>query len=172
LVLVGARGAGKSTVGSELARRLGIAFADLDARIEQATGASVEEIFVRGGEAEFRRLETAALAELARTGPTVIATGGGAVVRARNRALLRELGTVVWLRVSPEVAVARTAGAPGRPALTELAPLEEAWAIARQRQQWYEEVADHTLETDGRVSAEVCDELEQLWHDLARDDVR
>ncbi|MBW2278807.1 MAG: shikimate kinase [Deltaproteobacteria bacterium] len=172
LVLIGARGSGKSAVGVELAQRLDYEFVDLDRAVEAAAGKSVAEIFASTSEAEFRRLETIALAGLSDRQETVVATGGGAVIAAQNRKILRELGKVFWLKVSPEVAVARTAGSNSRPALTELEPLEEAREVARSRRACYEEVADEMIDTDSLALLEVCDELEQLWRAAARDDVR
>jgi len=172
LVLVGVRGSGKSAAGAELARRLGLAFVDLDRAIEEAAGEPVAAIFARLGEAGFRSLESAALAGLRGVDRTVLATGGGAVIDERNRRILRDLGTVVWLRVSPESAVARTVGSRGRPALTGLSPEDEAREVARSRRAWYEEVADEVIDTDPLGLSEVCDELEQLWLLAARDDVR
>jgi shikimate kinase len=172
LVLVGARGSGKSAAAAELSRRLGVGMVDLDERIERAAGKTVVEIFAAAGEAGFRRLEAEVLAGLRGIRDTVLATGGGVVIAEENRALLRELGRVVWLRVSPEVAVERTAGSDERPALTDLAPLEEAREVARSRRAWYEEVADAVIDTDSLKLSEVCDELEQLWNAAARDHVR
>jgi shikimate kinase len=172
LVLVGVRGAGKSAVGAELARRLGLSFVDLDAEIAAAAGEPVSAIFAQSGEEGFRRLESEALERLRRIDRTVLATGGGAVIDERNRAILRELGRVVWLRVSPEIAVERTSASVARPALTELPPLEEAREVAQTRSAWYEEVADAAIDTDSAALVEVCDELEQLWRAAARDDVR
>jgi shikimate kinase len=172
LLLVGVRGSGKSAAGAELARRLGCDFADLDEEVERVAGISVAEIFARSGEAEFRRLETEALTRMIGREHTVVATGGGAVVDATNRELMHGLGKVVWLRVSPETAVERVGRSSSRPALTDLPPLEEAREVARSRRAWYERVADEVVETDSLTLAEVCDELEQLWRALARDDVR
>ena len=172
LVLVGVRGSGKSAVGAELARRLGYAFVDLDTAVEEAAAKSVAEIFARSGEDEFRRLETRALEELRGRERIVLATGGGAVIAKRNREVLVALGLVVWLEVSPQVAVERTRGSGSRPALTDLDPLAEAREVARTRRAWYEEVSRESIETDSLEAAEVCDELEQLWRAAARDHVR
>ena len=172
LVLIGVRGSGKSAVGTELARRLGWRFVDLDLEIEGRVGRSIGEIFEAAGEDEFRRLETETLAGLGDLDQVVLATGGGVVVTETNRGLMPSIGKVVWLRASPEVALARTGDSRSRPALTDLPPLEEAREVARSRRAWYEQVADEAIDTDSLTLAEVCDELEQLWRALARDDVR
>jgi shikimate kinase len=172
LVLVGVRGSGKSAVGAELARRLGWRFVDLDVEIEARAGRSIIEIFASAGEGEFRRLETETLAGLGDLEQIVLATGGGVVVSEANRELLPVLGKIVWLRVSPEVALERIGDSRSRPALTDLPPIEEAREVARSRRAWYEQVADGAIDTDSLTLAEVCNELEQLWRALARDDVR
>jgi shikimate kinase len=166
LVLVGARGAGKSTAGRVLARRVGAAFVDLDAVIEAGAGTSVSRIFADRGEAWFRELEHRVFLSQPLDQATVIATGGGVVLRADNREHLAQAGAVVWLRVSPETAVARTRDEGGRPALTSLAPLEEARAVAQARAGLYEQVASHHVSSEDRSLDEVCDELEHIWHAL------
>jgi shikimate kinase len=103
---------------------------------------------------------------------TILATGGGAVLRETNRENLKRLGTVVWLRVTPEEAVRRMKPTDRRPALTGLPPLEEARLLADRLHTMYEQVADHVVQTDGRSPQEVCDELEQLWHAASGDDLR
>lgn len=94
--LVGFMGVGKSTVGETLARRLGVGFVDLDREVERSAGASIPEIFDRGGEAEFRRLESAALAATHQLADGVIALGGGALTAPENRRVTAG-GTTVWL---------------------------------------------------------------------------
>lgn len=97
LFLTGFMGAGKTEVGKVLANRLGVPLIDLDQWIEVAGNAPIPEIVERHGEGELRRLESAALRETERFPAAVIATGGGAVVRAENRAWMRRMGRVVWL---------------------------------------------------------------------------
>jgi shikimate kinase len=172
LVLVGVRGAGKSAVGKRLARRLGVDFVDLDTLIETREGRSIADILPREGEAAFRKMETEAIAGVSGRDGLVLATGGGVVLREENRHTLRRLGKLVWMRVTPEEARQRLEGPGDRPPLTNLSPLEEARHILQQRAGLYEELADGVVETDGRTPEEVCDELEQLWHDLQGDHLR
>ena len=162
LVLVGLRGAGKTAVGRRVAARRRVAFVDLDERIASLGGRTVSELLRQAGEAALRAAESEALASLDPPDATVIATGGGAVELAENRAHITRLGTVVWLQVSPEESVARTVGS-DRPPLTSLPPLAEARALAARRDDGYRAVAQHVIETSGRSLEEVCDELEQLW---------
>jgi XRE family aerobic/anaerobic benzoate catabolism transcriptional regulator len=103
VALLGLRGAGKTSVGSRLAERLGIPFAELDRRIEEGAGISLGEIFALHGEAYYRRLERAALEELLEEGrPLVLATGGGLVTSPRSWSMLRRRALTVWLRARPE----------------------------------------------------------------------
>jgi len=172
LVLVGVRGAGKSAVGRRLARRLGLDFVDLDSLIEDREGKPIADILPQEGEPAFRQMETEALAVVSGRDGLVLATGGGVVLREANRRALRRLGRRVWLRATPEETRRRLEGPGDRPPLTSLSPLEEARLILQQRAGLYEEVADRVVETDGRTPEEVCDELEQLWHDLHSDHLR
>jgi len=172
LVLIGVRGAGKSAVGKRLARRLGVDFVDLDALIETREGEAIADILPRLGEPAFRKLEAEALGSVRSHDGLVLATGGGVVLREESRHALRRLGQSVWMRVTPEEACRRLEGSSDRPPLTKLPPLEEARHILGLRAALYEEVADRVVETDGRTPEEVCDELEQLWHDLQGDDLR
>lgn len=100
IFLTGFMGAGKSTIGRRLARRLGYRFADLDELIAAREGRSIAEIFAAQGEAYFRDCEAAVLAEQTTADQVVFATGGGIVGRAENRAMMRQLGSVVYLRAA------------------------------------------------------------------------
>ncbi len=155
-----------------MARRLEIDFVDLDTLIEIREGEPIADILPRKGEPAFRKLETEALAAVSGRDGLVLATGGGVVLREENRHTLRRLGSLVWMRVTPEETRRRLKGPGDRPPLTTLSPLEEARHILRQRAGLYEEVADRVVDTDGRTPEEVCDELEQLWHSLQGDHLR
>ncbi len=118
--LTGFMGSGKSTVGPLVADALGYRFADLDWLVEAQAGKSVAALFATGGEGVFRRAEAQALAETTRGAGLVVATGGGTLLDADNRAAARAAGVVVWLRVSPETVVARLGVPYGRPLLAGL----------------------------------------------------
>lgn len=107
VVLVGFMGAGKSTVGRIVARRLRYGFEDMDRRVERRAGRSISEIFRQDGEEAFRTLERDEAAELSRLSRRVIAAGGGAFVRPETRALLRQGAVSVWLRCDLDVLLAR-----------------------------------------------------------------
>jgi shikimate kinase len=103
VVLIGYRGSGKSTVGRALARRLGWAFVDTDALIEERTGQTIREIFADQAEQGFRDLETQVVAEVSRLDRHVISTGGGAILRPVNVETLRACGKLVYLTAPPEL---------------------------------------------------------------------
>lgn len=118
LLLVGMMGAGKSTVGPLVARRLGWSFIDTDEEVEHSTGQAVSELFTSGGEALFRDEESRALvAALAGSSAVVVSVGGGAVLDPSNRSILCRSGLVVWLRARLETLAERVGDGAGRPLL-------------------------------------------------------
>jgi len=155
-VLVGAPGAGKSTVGRRIAGRLGVDFADSDALVEARAGKPVADIFVSDGEVAFRDLERAEIAEALVNFDGVLSLGGGAILDDSTRAAL--LGQrVIWLQVDLTNATQRVGMNSARPLLlgnvrgTMLAMLEARTPL-------YEEVADHRIDTSGRSIKEVVAE--------------
>ena len=159
ILLVGFMGAGKSTVGRILADILGMPFLDLDSRIEQNAGMSVREIFDAGGEERFRSLEHAALASLVGEQDSVVACGGGIVLRDENRALLKDLGTVVYLVVSAGEAIARVGDTHTRPLLSGAGGAVAATALLGARETLYATVADITVDTGGKDPAHVAEQV-------------
>ncbi len=122
IILIGLMGCGKTTVGRELSKMLGMPFLDMDAVIEEQIGKSIPAIFRDEGEGHFRALETALLRYLLHeadwsNGAPIISTGGGVVLKEENCAILRQLGFCVWLNVELDVLLARTARANNRPLL-------------------------------------------------------
>ena len=117
LVLVGLMGAGKSSVGRRLAARLGLPFVDADQEIETAAGMTIEEIFARHGEPAFRDGERRVIARLLDNPVHVLATGGGAFMDARTRALIRERATSIWLHAELDELVRRVSRRTDRPLL-------------------------------------------------------
>jgi shikimate kinase len=107
IVLVGIMGVGKSSIGRRLAARLNVPFVDADAEIETAAGMSIADIFARHGEADFRSGEARVIARLLDGGPQVLATGGGAVMNADTRALIKAKGVSIWLSAELEVLLRR-----------------------------------------------------------------
>jgi shikimate kinase len=148
LFLVGLPGAGKSTLGRQLARRLNKRFVDADAELEQRLGVSIPTIFEIEGEAGFRDREEATLADLTKFSDIVLSTGGGAVLRPANRARLRENGTVIYLHADPTVLWERVRHSRNRPLLQAAEPHKRLAVLYAERDALYREVADHIVESD------------------------
>jgi shikimate kinase len=159
IFLVGPMGSGKSAVGRQLARRLGLDFVDSDAEIEARTGVDIACIFDREGEAGFRARERDVLDLLTRQPRSLIATGGGAVLDAATRERLRSRGCVVYLRTSVDQQLARTRSSTHRPLLDTPDPRGTLQRLMQQRAGLYEESADLTVDTDGRKVKTVVDEI-------------
>lgn len=163
IFLVGLMGAGKTTIGRMLARRLGMHFVDSDHEIEARTGASVPWIFEIEGEPSFRRREADMIRELTAGSGLVLATGGGAVLNPDSRRLLSERGTVIYLRASVNSILARTSHDKNRPLLQTADPRKKLEDLTAQREPLYREIADLVIDT-GRpnVQSMVQTILDQL----------
>ncbi|MFO1406003.1 MAG: shikimate kinase AroK [Steroidobacteraceae bacterium] len=168
IVLVGPMGSGKSAVGRQLAARLGLGFVDTDAEIEARTGVDIAYIFDREGEPGFRAREAEVIDDLTRREGWVIATGGGAVVTAGTRSRLRTRGCVVYLRTSVDQQLARTRRSGHRPLLQNADPRGTLERLSVERAPWYSEVADVTVDTDGRKVATVVAEVLKRIDDARR----
>jgi shikimate kinase len=148
LFLVGLPGAGKSTLGRQLARRLNKHFVDADTELENRLGVSIPTIFEIEGEAGFRDREEATLADLTQLVDVVLSTGGGAVLRPANRVRLKENGTVVYLHADPAVLFERVRHSRNRPLLQTGDPRNRLATLYGERDALYREVADHIIESD------------------------
>jgi shikimate kinase len=171
IFLVGLMGAGKTSVGKVLARRLGKAFYDCDHEIERATGVKVPVIFDIEGEAGFRARESRVLAELVTRTDIVLATGGGAVVSAANRKLLGEHGIVVYLRATPTDLWQRTRHDRNRPLLQTADPLARLTELYDERDPLYRAAADIVIDTGSQSLISLAHKLEHrlLEHRAAGD---
>jgi shikimate kinase len=147
IALVGLPGAGKSAVGRRLAQRLALPFVDSDQVIEARIGGSIRDYFERAGEASFRDLEQAVIAEFAAAPRGVIATGGGAVLREANRAALRSNFHVIYLRSAPEDLFRRLRHDVKRPLLQVADPLGRLRELYAARDPLYRETAHEIVET-------------------------
>jgi shikimate kinase len=153
VVLVGMMGAGKSSIGRRLAVRLGIPFVDADSEIESAAGMSIPEIFEKHGEPYFRAGEARVIARLLDGGPSVLATGGGAVMDEGTRELIGVKGISVWLNADIDVLVRRTKRRNDRPLvekIKELMPLREpiyalSDIIVRSREEPHDTIVDEII---------------------------
>jgi len=157
--LVGPMGSGKTTIGQRLAGLLGLDFLDCDRELETRTGASVSLIFDVEGEEGFRERETQILRELAARDGVLLATGGGVVIRAENRALLKRRGLVVYLKTSIEQQLRRLGRDRSRPLLQTSDRRERLRQLAEQRNALYEEVADIEFPARNRAPAMVARQL-------------
>ena len=165
LFLVGLPGAGKSTLGRQLARRLGKTFIDADAELERKLGVTIATIFEIEGEASFRDREEAALIELAAMTNIVLATGGGVVMRPANRERLKANGMVVYLHAPPATLYERTRRSRHRPLLNtgdRAARLVELYAV---RDPLYREVATSVVESGRDEIAQFARQLEAAQSD-------
>lgn len=149
--LIGLPGAGKSTVGRQLARRLQVPFFDSDHVIEQRLGCSIREYFEREGEDRFRDLEVAVIDELTQSPAAILSTGGGVVLRPENRRHLFDRTQVVYLNSSPDDLFRRLRHDKSRPLLQVADPLQRLRDLHAQRDPLYRETAKFQVDT-GRPS--------------------
>ncbi len=160
LALLGLRGAGKSTVGRALADRLRIPFIELDARIEEAAGLSLREIFEIHGEDYYRRLEREALeAVITRAERSVLATGGGIVTHRESFDLLRTSATTIWLRAAPDEHWNRVVSqGDHRPMANDPLAMAHLRELLGRREELYR-TADHVIDTSGIRVEEIVDRI-------------
>lgn len=152
IYLVGMPGAGKTTVGRQLARRLKRQFVDVDHEVEARTGVKIPVIFEIEGEDGFRDRESLVIADLACQSGLIVATGGGAVLRAENRAALKRSGIVIYLRVPPRILFERTRHDQNRPLLQVANPMMRIEELFSQRDPLYQDAADVVVTSgDGSV---------------------
>lgn len=173
IFLVGLMGAGKTTVGRQLAKQLGKTFIDSDQELEARTGVRIPVIFEIEGEAGFRKREEFVIDLLTAQSNIVLGTGGGAVLSGASRELLKSRGMVVYLRGSPEQLYERTRHDKNRPLLQTDDPLAKLKALYAQRDPLYREVADLVIDT-GRQSVvslarQLRDKLDLLLNALPGD---
>ena len=167
IFLVGLMGAGKTTVGRVLARRLGLPFVDSDQEIEARTGVSIPTIFEIEGEEGFRQREAQVIEDLTQHEALVLATGGGVVLDPANRAYLKSGGWVVYIDVPPETLYERIRHDRNRPLIQVENPLARLQVLYAQRAPLYRDVADfivdgRRLNTQGVLQC-LLKEIEKRW---------
>jgi shikimate kinase len=159
IFLIGPMGAGKTTIGKQLAQSLGMSFNDSDQEIQRRTGVDIPTIFEYEGEEGFRQREEQAIDDLTQIDNQVLATGGGAVVRPRNRQHLSARGIVFFLACSAEQQYERTYRDRNRPLLHTEDPLARLRSLMAEREPLYRDAADYTVSTEGRSASAVSNEI-------------
>lgn len=162
IFLIGPMGAGKTTIGKQLAQALGMTFGDSDQEIQRRTGVDIPTIFEYEGEEGFRQREQQVIDELSQVDNQVLATGGGAVLRAENRQHLSARGIVIFLACSPQQQYERTYRDRNRPLLQTEDPLQRLTTLMEVREPLYRDTADYTVSTEGRGAAAVVNEILSL----------
>ena len=167
-VLTGYMGSGKSTVAAIMASRYQLKLVDTDMMIEKATGLTIAQIFAEQGEQAFRQMETKCLKRIAEANAhhLIVATGGGAVLREENQALLKKIGKVVYLKVSAETAYNRVKDHPeSRPLLQGEDPYGRIVKMLAERENAYLRAADITIKTDDLTAETIADRVFDLRFD-------
>jgi shikimate kinase len=162
IVLIGFMGTGKSAVGRLLASQKGWPRFDTDEMIATAFKMPISEIFARIGEERFREEETTLLEKLEVVQPSIVVTGGGAVMRPGNVTRLRELGRVVCLTANPATLLARLGRRPSRPLLQTENPAETMQSLLREREPFYQEAADFTVDTSALSHEQVAQSIRDV----------
>lgn len=162
--LIGMMGSGKTSAGRLAARWVGASFADTDELIVSREGRAIGEIWRVLGEPAFRAMERDVVKELS-AGDGICATGGGVVLSAENRAVMKETGRIVWMEASPQTLARRLGDSLDRPALLTAEKTDEdvLKEMLEARRAFYEESADIWLPTDGLDVEETAREIEALW---------
>ena len=161
IVLVGFMGSGKTTIGRELSKTLMMPRFDLDDLIEERERRTIPEIFAESGEAGFRKAETQVISSLVRSGAQgyIYSTGGGCVTVAENIPLLKELGLVVYLKISPETVIRRIGRDTSRPLLQTPDRESRVKQMMEEREPMYQAAADVVIEADHGRIPEIVDEI-------------
>lgn len=156
-------GCGKTTVGKNLARLCEFTFLDTDELIEEQQGRSISEIFASDGEAAFRDMETEVLEEMLaqKKEGLILSTGGGMALREENRALLKQLGEVFYLKAEPETIYERVKGDTKRPLLQCEEPLSRIQEMIVQRGPAYEDVAHQIIQVDEYKQQEIAEMIKE-----------
>lgn len=159
--LVGAMGSGKTSVGRQLARELGMDFIDSDEEIEKCTGVDIRFIFEKEGESLFREREKAIISNLTQMENLVLATGGGSILDAKNRQLLNTNGIVVYLETSVKQQLLRTQKSKTRPLLVGKNPEAVLTRLMASRGPLYEQVAHFSVNTEKKRLDVVVNEIKK-----------
>lgn len=166
IFLIGPMGAGKSTIGRQLAQMLNMDFLDSDSVIEERAGADIDWIFDLEGEAGFRKREERILNELTQAQGLVLSTGGGSVISKDNRNVLSARGIVVYLETTVDKQFERTQRDKKRPLLQNEDPYQTLVELAKVRNPLYEEIADIVIKTDEQSAKVVANQIIDMMDNL------
>lgn len=166
IFLIGPMGAGKSTIGRQLAQMLGMEFMDSDSVIEERAGADIDWIFDVEGEAGFRKREERIINELTQGQGIVLSTGGGSILSKENRNVLSARGIVIYLETTIDKQFERTQRDKKRPLLQNDNPRKTLEELAKIRNPLYEEIADITLQTDDQAAKLVATNIIEMIDNL------
>jgi shikimate kinase len=161
IILVGLMGAGKSTIGRNLAKKLGKEFYDSDRVIEERTGVDIATIFEIEGEQGFRDREELVIKELCQMKNTVLATGGGSILREANRQIMKKYGHVIYLCTTAELLYSRIRYDKSRPLMQTKSPLDTLKTLLKNREPFYMEVADTVITTGKQKAALIVKRVEE-----------
>ena len=162
IILIGPMGAGKTTIGRQLSKKLSKQFYDSDHEIEDRTGADIPWIFEIEGEEGFRKRESQVIADLITKDNIVLSTGGGAILRQENRDILCKNGLIIYLQSSPEKLYKRTAGDKRRPLLQGNDRLEQIKKILHEREPFYNSLATEIINTDKLTVKQIVRQIEKI----------
>lgn len=159
IFLIGFMGAGKSTIARTLRKKLGLPLVEMDERIAEEQGMTINEIFERFGEAYFRDIESRLILDLGKGEPSIISCGGGVVVRSENTEYMKKSGRIVFLSATPETVYERVKNSSDRPILNGHMNVGYIAQLMEKRRALYEAAADATVATDGKNQEEICEEI-------------
>lgn len=159
IFLIGFMGSGKSTIGRFLQKELNMELVEMDARIVEEQGMSINDIFAEKGEDYFRDLESRLVLDLNSEGNTIVSCGGGVVIRPENVENMKKNGKIVFLSATPDTIYERVKNSTERPILNGHMNVEYIAGLMEKRRALYENAADIRIETDGKTKDEICKEI-------------
>lgn len=159
IFLIGFMGAGKSTIAKALCKELQMQLVEMDARIVEEQGMSINDIFAQYGEDHFRDIESQLILTLGEEGNTIVSCGGGVVVRPQNIEFMKKSGKVVFLSATPETIYERVKNSTDRPILNGHMNVEYIAELMEKRRALYEAAADIRIDTDGKSRSVICKEI-------------
>lgn len=161
IFLIGFMGAGKSTVAKELQSMLHMNLVEMDARIVEEQGMSINDIFDRFGETHFRDVESQLVLDIGKEGNTIVSCGGGVVVRPENVTNMKKNGKIIFLAATPETIYERVKDSTERPILNGHMNVEYIGELMEKRRALYEAAADIHIDVDGKSVSAVCEEIKK-----------